>query len=142
MVGTSRISSSFGISLNNVVEAISINFTGIVSIPQRISGYSTTSQVNAIVTNALPGYTTTANLSSKYVTNGSLSNYVTTSTLSNNSTTSQTNNLIISSIKNNQNIININFYLLLMLLIFHQLYIITKIFFKRQWLMLVLQTQD
>ena len=79
------------------------------TIPQGISGYSTTSQVNTLIRNALYSYTTTANLSSNYVLNSSLSNYVTTSTLSNYSTTSQTNNLISSSIESNQNIMSINF---------------------------------
>ena len=55
-------SSSFGISLNNVIQDLSINNTGIITIPQGISGYSTTSQVNTLITNA--GYTTTANLGS------------------------------------------------------------------------------
>ena len=82
-------SASFGISLNNVVEAISINSTGIVSIPQGISGYSTTNQETTSITNDLSCYTTTDNLSSNYVAIGSLSNYFTTSTLSNYSTTSQ-----------------------------------------------------
>ena len=34
-------SSSFGISLNNVMQALSINNTGLITIPQGISGYST-----------------------------------------------------------------------------------------------------
>ena len=102
-------SSSFGISLNNVIQALSINNTGLITIPQGISGYSATSQVNTLITNALSSYTATANLSSNYVSNSSLSNYVTTSTLSNYSTTSQTNNLISSSMVSNQNIMSIKF---------------------------------
>ena len=102
-------SSSFGISLNNVIQALSINNTGLITIPQGISGYSTTSQVNTLITNALSSYTTTAKLSSNYVSNSSLSNYITTSTLSNYSTTSQTNDSISSSIVSNQNIMSINF---------------------------------
>ena len=102
-------SSSFGISLNNVIQVLSINNTGLITIPQGVSGYSTTSQVNTLITNALSSYTTTANLSSNYVSNSSLSNYVTTSALSNYSTTSQTNNLSSSSIESNQNIMSVNF---------------------------------
>ena len=94
--------SSFGISLNNIIQALSIINTGLITIPQGISGYSTTSQVNTLITNALSSYTATVNLSSNYVSNSSLSNYVTHSALSNYSTTSQTNNLISSSIACNQ----------------------------------------
>ena len=102
-------SSSFGRSLNNVIEAISINNSGIVSIPQGISGYSTTSQINTLISNALSGYTTTAKINSNYVSNSSLSNYVTTSSLSDYSTTSRTNNLISSSLGSNQNIMSVIF---------------------------------
>ena len=102
-------SSLFGISLNNGIQALSINNTGLITIPQGIAGYSTTSQVNTLITNDLSSYTITANLSSNYVTNSSLSNYVTTSSLSNYSTTSQTNNLISSSIESNQNIMGVHF---------------------------------
>ena len=52
-------SSSFGISLNNVIEAISINNSGIVTIPAGISGYSTTSQVNTLISNSLSSYSNT-----------------------------------------------------------------------------------
>ena len=62
-------SSSFDISLDNVTQALSINNTGLITIPQGISGYSTTSQINTLISNALSGYTTTANLSSNYVSN-------------------------------------------------------------------------
>ena len=34
------------VSLNNVIQALSINNTGLITMPQGISGYSTTSQVN------------------------------------------------------------------------------------------------
>ena len=47
---------------------------GLITIPQGISGYSTTSQVNSLITNSLTNYTTSSNLASNYVSNTSLSN--------------------------------------------------------------------
>ena len=69
-------SSSFGISLNNVTQALSINNTGLITIPQGISGYSTTNQVNILIANALTNYTTSSNVVSNYVSNTSLSNTI------------------------------------------------------------------
>ena len=69
-------SSSFGISLNNVIRALSIDNTGLITIPQGISGYSTTNQVNSLITNSLTNYTTSSNLASNYVSNTSLSNTI------------------------------------------------------------------
>ena len=67
-------SSSFGISLNNVIQALSIDNTGLITIPQGISGYSTTNQVNSLITKSLTNYTTSSNLASNYVSNTRLSN--------------------------------------------------------------------
>ena len=110
--------------------AISINNTGAIIIPAGISGYSTTAQVNTLINNNLANYTTSANLSSNYASNTTLTNYSTTSqtstlisnsltnyvsnssltsTLSNYSTTTQTNTLVNSSIVTNQNIMSIIF---------------------------------
>ena len=102
----SYTSTSFGISLNNVIEAISINNTGSVSIPAGILNYSTTSQVNTLITNSSSSYSNTT-ATNTLITNAQ-SNYVSNSTLSNYSTT-QTNNLINSSIVTNQNIMSIIF---------------------------------
>ena len=96
-----------GISINNVIEAISINNTGVVSIPAGILNYSTTSQVSTLITNGLSSYSNTT-ATNTLITNA-LSNYVSNSTLSNYSTTTQTNNLINSSVVTNQNIMSINF---------------------------------
>ena len=68
-------SSSFGISVNNVIMAISINNTGVVTIPAGITNYSTTSQVNTLISNSLTNYVSNSNLSS------TLSSYVTSSNL-------------------------------------------------------------
>ena len=91
-------SSSFGISLNNVIIAISINNTGVVSIPAEISKYSATSQPSKLISNSLSNCVTSSNLTS------TLSNYVTssnlTSTLSKYNTTSQTNALISNILTN------------------------------------------
>ena len=46
-----------------------IDNTGLITIPQGISGYSTTNQVNSLITNSLPNYTTSSNLVSNYVSN-------------------------------------------------------------------------
>ena len=67
---------SFGISLNNVIQALSIDNTGLITIPQGISGYRTTNQVNSLITNSLTNYTTSSNLASNYVSNPSLSNTI------------------------------------------------------------------
>ena len=69
-------SSSFGISLNNVIQALSLDNAGLITIPQGISGYSTTNQVNSLITNSLTKYTTSSNLASNYVSNTSLSNTI------------------------------------------------------------------
>ena len=78
-----------------MIQALSTDNTGLVTIPQGITGYSTTSQTNTLIanslsaysstsatntliSNALNNYTTTSNLASNYVTNSNLS-----STLSN-----------------------------------------------------------
>ena len=79
-------SSSFGISLDNVIQALSIDNTGLITIPQGISGYSTTNQLNSLITNSLTIYTTSSNLASNYVSNTSLSN-----TISNLNTVNVTN---------------------------------------------------
>ena len=76
----SYTSTSFGISLNNVIEAISINNTGVVTIPAGITGHSTTSQVNTLISNNLTNYTTTSG-----------TNTLITNALTSYSTTSQTN---------------------------------------------------
>ena len=71
----------------------SINNAGVVFIFAGISGYSTTSQINTLIsnslsnctttsgtntliTNALSNYTTTSNLASNYVSNSSLSSFL------------------------------------------------------------------
>ena len=100
-------SSSFGISLNNVIKAISINNSGIVAIPAGISGYSTTSQVNTLISNSLSSYLNTT-ATGTLITNA-LTIYVSNTTLTNYSTTSQTKTLINLSIVTNQNIMSVNF---------------------------------
>ena len=120
----SYTSSSFGISLNDIIMAISINSSGIVTIPAGISGYSNTSQVNTLISNNLSSYSNTTatntlitNALTSYSTTSQtnnlisdiLTNYVSNSTLSSYSTTAQTNNLISTSIVTNQNIMSINF---------------------------------
>ena len=76
----STTSNSFAISLNNVVQALSIDNSGNLSIHGSLAGYSSTSQMNSAISSAI-----SSSLSS-YVTNSSLSstlgNYVTNSTLS------------------------------------------------------------
>ena len=67
-------SSSFGIPLNNVIQALSIDNTRLITITQGMTEYSTTNQVNSLVTAALTSYTTSSNVASKSVSNTSISN--------------------------------------------------------------------
>ena len=91
-------SSSFGISLNNVIMALSINNSGVVSIPAGISGYSTTSQVNTLISNALSSYSTTSATNTLITT--SLTNYVTSSNLTSTLSNYVTNSNLTSTLSN------------------------------------------
>ena len=53
-----------------------IDNTGLNTIPQGISGYSTINQVNSSITNSLTNYATSSNLASNYLSNTSLSNTI------------------------------------------------------------------
>ena len=74
--GISHTVPLLAISLNNVIQDLSIDDTELITILQGISGYSTTNQVNSLITKFLTNYATSSTLSSNYVSNTSLSNTI------------------------------------------------------------------
>jgi hypothetical protein len=98
-------STGFNLSLNNVVLALSINNSGILTV-QGIAGYSTTSQMNSVISSALIPYATTASLGS-YATTSQVNSSI-SSALIPYSTTSQMNSAISSALSSYSTTTNMN----------------------------------